>query len=414
MLIYLTLIGIFLSILLLCFSSAKSKASIYLSLFFFTLSFYGWIQWVTLYSGNKLLLAIFYTNFGWLAYMEGPLLYWYIRSILNDDPKLKKGDVFHILPMVIFFLTALPYIFTDFSYKLDIADKIVNNTSYLAIAKPTLLYDLLPTELIFLSRPLLLFAYCFYSLVLFVSTVQKEKDSVFEKQLRFMSQWITALFGFLTVLVVSHLSLIMISFEMRDEEVFFTLNVLQIMSAIGLTGLLLSPFFFPGILYGMPRFPEYDMSQIRVAPLIRVTQQMNESEKKLHEEHQKKIQFNLEADYLKQIELKVEQCMDEHAPYLHSDFNLPQLSVLLKLPVHHLSYYFREVRKETFNDFRNKRRINYAKKLIAEGKANGLTLEAIGVLSGFITRNTFFTAFKKFEGISPGTYVERTEKTQRI
>lgn len=39
-----------------------------------------------------------------------------------------------------------------------------------------------------------------------------------------------------------------------------------------------------------------------------------------------------------------------------------------------------------------------------------MTLEAIGMLSGFLTRNTFFTAFKKFEGISPGVYVEKTEQ----
>lgn len=39
-----------------------------------------------------------------------------------------------------------------------------------------------------------------------------------------------------------------------------------------------------------------------------------------------------------------------------------------------------------------------------------MTLEAIGMLSGFLTRNTFFTAFKKFEGISPGAYVEKIVK----
>jgi AraC-like DNA-binding protein len=49
--------------------------------------------------------------------------------------------------------------------------------------------------------------------------------------------------------------------------------------------------------------------------------------------------------------------------------------------------------------------LNHAKQLIMEGKAETLTLEAIAMLSGFTTRNTFFTSFKKAEGISPGTFV---------
>jgi AraC-like DNA-binding protein len=49
----------------------------------------------------------------------------------------------------------------------------------------------------------------------------------------------------------------------------------------------------------------------------------------------------------------------------------------------------------------------HAKNLIKEGKNAELTLEAIGLLSGFSSRNTFFTAFKKAEGISPGSYAAK-------
>lgn len=36
-----------------------------------------------------------------------------------------------------------------------------------------------------------------------------------------------------------------------------------------------------------------------------------------------------------------------------------------------------------------------------------MTLEAIGMLSGFSSRNTFLADFKKFEGESPGSYASR-------
>jgi AraC-like DNA-binding protein len=96
--------------------------------------------------------------------------------------------------------------------------------------------------------------------------------------------------------------------------------------------------------------------------------------------------------------------MTDLQPYLQSDCNLAYFAKLVKIPAHHLAYYFREERKQTFNDYRNEWRVNHTKKLITEGKHAELTLEAIGQLSGFSSRNAFFTAFKKVEDISPGAF----------
>ena len=97
--------------------------------------------------------------------------------------------------------------------------------------------------------------------------------------------------------------------------------------------------------------------------------------------------------------------MQEQQPYLQPDFNLGQFSVLIQIPTHHLAYFFREVKMQSFNDYRNECRIFHAKKLILQGKADEYTLEAIATLSGFTNRNTFFIAFKKVEGISPSAFV---------
>lgn len=63
-------------------------------------------------------------------------------------------------------------------------------------------------------------------------------------------------------------------------------------------------------------------------------------------------------------------------PYLQTGFSMAHLAVLLDLPEHHLAYYFREERKQSFTDYRNNWRVEHAKKLIEEGKAQELTLEA--------------------------------------
>ena len=119
-----------------------------------------------------------------------------------------------------------------------------------------------------------------------------------------------------------------------------------------------------------------------------------------------------ESDYLMQMNSIIENLMLEEKVYLTTDLNLPRLSVLTQIPVHHLAYFFREHLNQSFHDYRNGWRVEHAKMLIMEGKAKELTLEAIGTLSGFSSRNTFFIAFKRVEGISPGEFTSRAGCSQ--
>jgi AraC-like DNA-binding protein len=64
---------------------------------------------------------------------------------------------------------------------------------------------------------------------------------------------------------------------------------------------------------------------------------------------------------------------------------------------------------KTFINYRNQWRVENAKTLIKEGKAEELTLEAIGMLSGFTNRNSFIVAFKRVEGIPPNQYASQVE-----
>jgi AraC-like DNA-binding protein len=189
-------------------------------------------------------------------------------------------------------------------------------------------------------------------------------------------------------------------------NVFYSLNILQFLSAAGLIGLLAMPFFFPTILYGLPRFQESALIPVARGKVKLPDTGKEESLKVL----EARVENRYEADYLLVMERRIESCMMELKPYLQADCNMVYLSKLVDIPLHHLAYYFREEKRQPFNDYRNEWRIVHAKELIMEGKANELTLEAIGLLSGFSTRNTFFTAFKKAEGISPGVFAAQFAK----
>lgn len=88
--------------------------------------------------------------------------------------------------------------------------------------------------------------------------------------------------------------------------------------------------------------------------------------------------------------------------------SVPQLSALLSVPAHLLSYVFNEYYKKNFADFINGYRIRYVKQQLAKSQSwQKNKIEAIGLDAGFASRSTFFAAFRKQEGITPAAYASR-------
>lgn len=396
MLPFLSLLGIFLSAILLYFNAKKYRSSLYLGLFFLFTSLYGLYQYILLYSKSVTLISLFLFNLSITVspiYLIGPMLYFYVRSVLTDHAKLSKKDIWHFLPMLIYFIAALPNTLVPWHEKVEAAQRAVSDGSYIMNYKATALSSIIPTMYMYVARLVLILSYTLLSLAMFISYQRKNKwDMVFSNQ-QFMKKWLCCLLGFMLILSVSQILLVVKSFEMHFSDLFFAINVIRILSVMSLMGLLISPFLFPAILYGLPRMPERAK---------RLNQDGEKTGKQTNESRQTTIQF--ESDYLESIDRKTNSYMEKHQLYLQSDCNLSQFSKHIGVPAHHLAYYFREVKKQRFNDFRNEWRINHAKSLIREGKANEITLEAIGSLSGFSSRNAFTTYFKKVEGTSPSVY----------
>lgn len=401
MTLFLSLIGIFLSVILIYFNLNNYRSSIYLGFFFLGISVYGLIQYVLLDSGSVNQIRVFLACIpisGILIYLIGPMLYFYVRSILRDNSRLSKIDFLHFLPALIYFLLTIPDAVVFLNSDQEIAAAIAENRAAIKFYHASVLNELFPFSALFLSRPVLVIVYIFGSAGLWIHYTRTSKpDSVFKGQ-EFMFKWLLLLLGSLFILVLSHI-LLVIGLTIPGTHVLFTLQNLQIFSALGLTALLVSPFFFPTILYGLPRFPGTSPEYTNLTGNEYKINRSTEYESVIEE---KKVVSHFESEYLHLIREKAELCMKEQQPYLDADCNLGYFAKLIHVPAHHLAYYFREEKKQSFNDYRNEWRIIHAKNLIQQGKANEMTLEAIGHLSGFTSRNSFFTAFKKVEGVPPG------------
>jgi AraC-like DNA-binding protein len=111
------------------------------------------------------------------------------------------------------------------------------------------------------------------------------------------------------------------------------------------------------------------------------------------------------ADYITTIETALNNCQHE-VLFVNTDFKLALLSNQCGIPQHHLTYYFNEITKVTFCEWRNGLRIAYAKELINQGVANRITLQALSLQCGFASQSTFIRAFRIITGESPSTYIK--------
>ncbi len=411
MLLSLSLAGIILSVILLVFNAGRYKSSRYLGGFFFLISLYALNFHVFIDSYPVPILNLFFVHPDFLFYLTGPLLFLYIRSVLTDKSQFRKSDLWHLLPAFIYLISVIPYLFLSWHEKTAYAALLAKDIGNLKYIRASLLYSVIPPGLVFISRPLLVTGYAIGSSVIFIRWLKNRKNRTVLSHQHYMIPWLTVLLGFVFILTISHLIAMTEAYLSHNLKLFFTLRLLHLFSGIGLTGLLISQLFFPSILYGMPRIPGASLAG--APPVPNTVPNLVPSPDPLSRVQDELAKPDFETDYLQEIGRSLDDCMEKLQPYLQNDCNLAYLAKLTGFPAHHLAYYFREERRQPFNEYRNHWRVQHAKKLIREGKTREVTLEAIGLLSGFSTRNTFYKAFLKSEGSPPGTFADKESGTRK-
>ena len=88
--------------------------------------------------------------------------------------------------------------------------------------------------------------------------------------------------------------------------------------------------------------------------------------------------------------------------FLNPNFTLEIAAKELQVTKHLLSQYINEALGKSFSNLIKEYRIEKAKQLL-ETETN-YTIECLGYDSGFSSKSTFFTAFKKITGLTPAEY----------
>jgi hypothetical protein len=403
MLLYISLLTIILSGLLVTFNWRINKNTIYLGGFFSILATYGLTHYFTLYTYSPFWLAVFFSNFSPFWFLAGPLLFFYYRGTLTDNPRLKKWDIVHFIPFLIQLVGTFPYLLSPFSHKIEVATAILNDLNVITSVR----VNWISTPIVnFFARPVLVFMYLGYiTYMLSKHNPKSQRIKVPVQQYKLIYRWLIILAITTAILILNFFLLSLSLSKQTVTATFINSQFTHIFSGVAYFSMSFMLLLFPRILYGMPIYSiksevELDSPEKlkkETNPIIERTNIVAE------------VQLPQDDPFYELVD-KINAYLTNEEPYVNPDFTINELAMALKVPVHHLSYCLNTLMNVKFTTLRTQLRIQYATKLLDSGQADELSMDGIGKKSGFSTRSNFYNAFKTETGLTPSEYLERKNK----
>lgn len=130
----------------------------------------------------------------------------------------------------------------------------------------------------------------------------------------------------------------------------------------------------------------------------------------LEEEYSRQASGRYSRSYLDQEQKllladQIRALMEEKDLFLQPDFSLEKLSKELKSNTSYVSQVINEILGKNFTAMVNEYRVRKACRLINDPANRNYTLDYLSGVVGFRSRNSFYTSFKKYTGLTPAQYM---------
>jgi len=385
------LFGIFTSFILLYYLSSLNRSNIFLALFFLCCNLVVMVYYGLHFTKDLFWEGVSFVNWLPLSYLLGPLLFYYVKTTLADNSKLKKWDWLHLLPAAFIVINCLPFTTLPFDQKAQIAHEIVNVTEHYALD-----FNFVSFEFILYSRSIHLLGYAIFSIRLFYVHSKKmvQENNSRSSNHSVISRWIYLLCLMQIIIAVNsigHMSTLygvqFSIFGIPSTKIFTEKYYFEICGG-GFFLQNLSLFLFPKILYGNV---SYSIEEGKNTILDEIKSSLPKKQK--------------ETATVQDIDQIIQSYLSD-LPFIQKEFSLSQMSFDLKIPERFLSNYFNKELDITFSDWRKNLRIDHVCKLIEVGEAKNLTIEAIATNVGFASRSKFIDAFKERKGVTPSAFIK--------
>lgn len=294
-------------------------------------------------------------------YLDGPLLFLCIKSLVFSNFILNRSDLLHLLPLVIYSLfVAFSFYGNPLNIRLEmlISESFVYSTNFVTIE--------------FFSK-LIRFSYviaCFILISRYALQLQ-EKHSNMEKA---HISWLRALVAGFMIVMLFELILSASKIFTQYHRIYFYIGLSRYYTTFFLVNLLV-------------------FTAIRFFGMF---EQVNEEEspKKPAED------FTIDPEEAKSIGRRIKQ----DQLYMDPDITLDSLAETLEIMPRDLSMIINRHFDENFYTFINSFRIEEAKMMLKDPDQKDTTITDIYLTVGFNSKSVFYTFFKKLEGMTPTKY----------
>ena len=353
------------AILLFLFSK-NNRSNRYLLFFLINLGFHTLLRFGFSHGGYHLIVLpyILFPS----AFLFGPLLYLYTRSILFENSHTNKEIILFSIPVIISFIFHV--VLNILNPEMRSTTDILNQNGIIASYTKTLIiisniYNISIIIFAFLSL-------INYILIFFNNYAITKEDQIL---------WLKILLSFNIILYSCNLFITFLTFWKKST--FIPVNLIEGFIMLGMAYLIL--------FYYIKKPSLFILTNKDILP---------EKEGTLPKYSKQNLTENMRKDYLK----KIEEYFEVHKPYLEETLSLSEISVKIGIPSHHFSMTINIEKKRNFHNFINDYRIEEAKKILIDKNFSDTTILDIAYKSGFQSKSVFNRIFKQITGQSPKDY----------
>jgi AraC-like DNA-binding protein len=307
-------------------------------------------------------------------FLYGPIFFIYARLIISGENSFNLKYYLHFIPFILVVIYGILFVYLkDVDFKITLiqykAEKLLPELKIISFLKPVhgIIYVFLTIKVVKVYN-------------------EKIKDSYSNIE-RINLNWLRHLtIGLILVWGVVVISYIINAFFERNMKMDFLIYTAAsiLIYSIGYLSLHQPKIFMPSI--------QKEDAEPGLNTKTKTDERIS---------YQKSGLTDIEAQsYLNNL-LKM---METNKPYLNSDLTLRELAAKLSISTHNLSEILNTRLNQNFYDFINRYRVEEVKKRLADKGSDNFSLVAIAFDSGFNSKSTFNTIFKKQTGATPSQY----------
>ena len=335
----------------------------------------GYIGFFLFYQLLFLIESVNYFNHSYLPlFTRGfylvctPLFYLYLLHLTSLGRKLPSYRYLLFVPFIYFTLLFITYYLIGFErFSFTVENGILYQNGEISV--PWIICSIL----LLLIDPICLLI-CFKSYKSYLRSIEKSHSNTDKINLG----WIRVLLFMwaISILIVIPLHIISLNNDFLSTTTVSAIHHLFDLITVFIIGW-----------FGVKQRVVYDFS-----PVIAVANKTSYSRSGLSEET---------ADEIHDALL---QYMSEKKPYLNGELKAADICEALNISNAHLSQVLSQKQGQNFFEFINEYRIEAVKEKMSDSKYRQYTLLGIALESGFNSKTTFNTLFKKYEGMTPSAY----------